>query len=172
MRGSFATHLEDYPLRFSVILDPATTITITNDETRLTNYRLALIDDVSIKSTNFQASKGYIPSGNRDKSRTNSDDSLHSWWLSQALLGFWMNCELGATPIARDPNQSDDRLTGADIWYTSGSRSDQMSSHRPAPLVGRIFWLLWRLSRPAPTVLYMPTVIDLHLHLFLLLSPC
>jgi hypothetical protein len=42
MCGSFATHLEDYPLRFSVILDPATTITITNDEI---NYRLALIND-------------------------------------------------------------------------------------------------------------------------------
>jgi hypothetical protein len=45
MRGSFATHLENYLLRFSVILDPATTITITNDETRLINYRLALIND-------------------------------------------------------------------------------------------------------------------------------
>jgi hypothetical protein len=45
MRGSFATHLENYPLRFSVILDPATTITITNDETRLINYRLAPIGD-------------------------------------------------------------------------------------------------------------------------------
>jgi hypothetical protein len=45
MRGSFATHFENYPLRFSVILDPATIITITNDETRLINYRLAPIDD-------------------------------------------------------------------------------------------------------------------------------
>jgi hypothetical protein len=45
MRGSFATHLEDYFLRFSVILDPATIITITNDETRLINYKLAFIDD-------------------------------------------------------------------------------------------------------------------------------
>jgi hypothetical protein len=45
MRGSFATHLEDYPLRFSVIFDPATTITITNDKTRLINYKLAPIDD-------------------------------------------------------------------------------------------------------------------------------
>jgi hypothetical protein len=43
MRRSFATHLEDYFLRFSVIFDPAITITITNDETRLINYRLALI---------------------------------------------------------------------------------------------------------------------------------
>jgi hypothetical protein len=43
--GSFATHLEDYPLRFSVILDPAIIITITNDETRLINYRLAPIND-------------------------------------------------------------------------------------------------------------------------------
>jgi hypothetical protein len=45
MRGNFATHFENYPLRFSVILDSATTITITNDETRLINYRLALIGD-------------------------------------------------------------------------------------------------------------------------------
>jgi hypothetical protein len=45
MRGSFVTHLENYPLRFSVILDPAIIITITNDETRLINYRLAFIDD-------------------------------------------------------------------------------------------------------------------------------
>jgi hypothetical protein len=45
VRRSFATHLEDYPLRFSVILDPATIITITNDETRLINYRLAPIGD-------------------------------------------------------------------------------------------------------------------------------
>jgi hypothetical protein len=43
MRGSFATHFENYLLRFSVILDPAITITITNDETRLINYRLAPI---------------------------------------------------------------------------------------------------------------------------------
>jgi hypothetical protein len=45
VRGSFATHLENYPLRFSVILDLAITITITNDETRLINYKLALIGD-------------------------------------------------------------------------------------------------------------------------------
>jgi hypothetical protein len=45
MRGSFATYLENYFLRFSVILDSATTITITNDETRLINYRLAPIGD-------------------------------------------------------------------------------------------------------------------------------
>jgi hypothetical protein len=45
MRGSFATHLEDYFLRFSVIFDSAIIITITNDETGLINYRLALIDD-------------------------------------------------------------------------------------------------------------------------------
>jgi hypothetical protein len=45
MRGSFATHLENYLLRFSVILDSAITITITNDETRLINYRLAFISD-------------------------------------------------------------------------------------------------------------------------------
>jgi hypothetical protein len=43
--GSFATHLEDYLLPFSVIFDPAITITITNDETRLINYKLALIGD-------------------------------------------------------------------------------------------------------------------------------
>jgi hypothetical protein len=43
--GSFATHLEDYLLRFLVILDPAIIITITNDETRLINYKLAPIDD-------------------------------------------------------------------------------------------------------------------------------
>jgi ABC-type tungstate transport system substrate-binding protein len=45
MRGSFATYFENYPLRFSVILDPATIITITNDETRLINYKLAPIND-------------------------------------------------------------------------------------------------------------------------------
>jgi hypothetical protein len=45
VRGSFATHLENYFLRFSVILDPATTITITNDKTRLINYKLASIGD-------------------------------------------------------------------------------------------------------------------------------
>jgi hypothetical protein len=45
MRGSFATHFEDYLLRFSIILDPATIITITNDKTRLINYRLAPIGD-------------------------------------------------------------------------------------------------------------------------------
>jgi hypothetical protein len=43
MRGSFATYLENYLLRFSIILDPAIIITITNDETRLINYRLVLI---------------------------------------------------------------------------------------------------------------------------------
>jgi hypothetical protein len=43
--GSFAIHFEDYLLRFSVILDPAIIITITNDETRLINYRLAFIGD-------------------------------------------------------------------------------------------------------------------------------
>jgi hypothetical protein len=45
MRGNFATHLEDYLLRFSVIFDPAITITIINDETRLINYKLAPIND-------------------------------------------------------------------------------------------------------------------------------
>jgi hypothetical protein len=45
MRENFATHLENYSLRFSIIFDLATIITITNDETRLINYRLALIDD-------------------------------------------------------------------------------------------------------------------------------
>jgi hypothetical protein len=45
MRGSFATHFEDYFLRFSVILDSAIIITITNDKTRLINYKLALIGD-------------------------------------------------------------------------------------------------------------------------------
>jgi hypothetical protein len=45
MRGSFAIHFEDYFLRFSVIFDPAIIITITNDETRLINYRLAPIGD-------------------------------------------------------------------------------------------------------------------------------
>jgi hypothetical protein len=45
MRGNFATYFENYPLRFSIILDPAITITITNDETRLINYKLALIGD-------------------------------------------------------------------------------------------------------------------------------
>jgi hypothetical protein len=45
MRKTFATYLEDYFLRFSVILDPAITITITNDETRLINYKLAPIGD-------------------------------------------------------------------------------------------------------------------------------
>jgi hypothetical protein len=45
MRKSFATHFEDYFLRFSVILDPVIIITIINDKTRLINYKLALIDD-------------------------------------------------------------------------------------------------------------------------------
>jgi hypothetical protein len=45
MRGNFAIHLENYLLRFSIILDPAIIITITNDETRLINYKLALIND-------------------------------------------------------------------------------------------------------------------------------
>jgi hypothetical protein len=45
MRGSFATHFENYPLRFSVIFDSAIIITITNDETRLINYRLAFINN-------------------------------------------------------------------------------------------------------------------------------
>jgi hypothetical protein len=45
VRESFATHFEDYPLRFSIILDSAIIITITNDETRLINYKLALIGD-------------------------------------------------------------------------------------------------------------------------------
>jgi hypothetical protein len=45
MRGSFATHLENYLLRFSVIFDPAIIITIINDETRLINYKLAPIGD-------------------------------------------------------------------------------------------------------------------------------
>jgi hypothetical protein len=45
MRGSFATYLENYFLRFSVIFDSAIIITIINDETRLINYKLALIGD-------------------------------------------------------------------------------------------------------------------------------
>jgi hypothetical protein len=45
MRESFATYFEDYFLRFSIIFDPAITITITNDKTRLINYRLAPIND-------------------------------------------------------------------------------------------------------------------------------
>jgi hypothetical protein len=45
MRGNFATHLENYLLRFSVILNSAIIITITNDETRLINYKLAPIGD-------------------------------------------------------------------------------------------------------------------------------
>jgi hypothetical protein len=45
MRGNFATHFENNFLRFSVILDSATIITITNDKTRLINYRLAPIGD-------------------------------------------------------------------------------------------------------------------------------
>jgi hypothetical protein len=45
MRGSFATYFENYPLRFSVIFDPATIIMITNDEIRLINYKLAPIND-------------------------------------------------------------------------------------------------------------------------------
>jgi hypothetical protein len=45
VRGSFAIHFENYLLRFSVIFDPAIIITITNDKTRLINYRLALIGD-------------------------------------------------------------------------------------------------------------------------------
>jgi ABC-type tungstate transport system substrate-binding protein len=45
MRGSFAIYLENYPLRFSVIFDPVIIITITNDEIRLINYKLALRGD-------------------------------------------------------------------------------------------------------------------------------
>jgi hypothetical protein len=45
VRGSFATYLENYFLRFSIIFDPAIIITITNDETRLINYKLAFIGD-------------------------------------------------------------------------------------------------------------------------------
>jgi hypothetical protein len=45
LRGSFATHFEDYFLRFSVILDPAIIITIINDKARLINYKLAFIND-------------------------------------------------------------------------------------------------------------------------------
>jgi hypothetical protein len=45
MRGNLATHFENYFLRFLIILDPAITITITNDKTRLINYKLAFIDD-------------------------------------------------------------------------------------------------------------------------------
>jgi hypothetical protein len=45
VRRSFATHFENYLLRFSVILDLAIIITITNDETRLINYKLASIGD-------------------------------------------------------------------------------------------------------------------------------
>jgi hypothetical protein len=45
MRESFATHLENYLLRFSVIFDSAIIITIINDKTRLINYRLAFIDN-------------------------------------------------------------------------------------------------------------------------------
>jgi hypothetical protein len=43
----------------------------------------------------------------------------------------------------RDSNRSDDRLTGADIRYISGSQSDPMSSRRSTPPFGRIFQLLW-----------------------------
>jgi hypothetical protein len=45
MRGNFAIYLEKYFLRFSVIFDSAIIITITNDETRLINYKLAFIND-------------------------------------------------------------------------------------------------------------------------------
>jgi hypothetical protein len=45
VRRSFATHFENYLLRFSVIFDPAIIITITNDETRLINYKLAPISN-------------------------------------------------------------------------------------------------------------------------------
>jgi hypothetical protein len=45
MRGNFKTYFENYLLRFSVIFDSATIITITNDETYLINYKLAPIDD-------------------------------------------------------------------------------------------------------------------------------
>lgn len=41
VQSSFAASTEDYPLRHSVILDPATTISITNAESRLVNYRQA-----------------------------------------------------------------------------------------------------------------------------------
>jgi hypothetical protein len=45
MRGSFAIHLENYFLRFSVIFDSAIMIIIIKDKTRLINYKLALIGD-------------------------------------------------------------------------------------------------------------------------------
>jgi hypothetical protein len=45
MRGSFVIYFKDYSLRFLVIFDPTIITTITNDETRLINYRLALISD-------------------------------------------------------------------------------------------------------------------------------
>jgi hypothetical protein len=45
MRKNFAIHLENYFLRFSVIFDPATIITIINDETCLINYKLAPISN-------------------------------------------------------------------------------------------------------------------------------
>jgi hypothetical protein len=45
MRGNFTTYFENYLLRFSIILDPAIIITITNDETCLINYKLAFISD-------------------------------------------------------------------------------------------------------------------------------
>jgi hypothetical protein len=56
-----------------------------------------------------------------------------SWLADGAVLSLYI----------KDPNRSGDRLTGADIRYTNGSRLDRTSFHRPAPLVGRIFWLLW-----------------------------
>jgi hypothetical protein len=57
--GSFATYFEDYPLRFSVILDPATIITIINDETRLINYKLAPINDEIWSSNRILPILGY-----------------------------------------------------------------------------------------------------------------
>jgi hypothetical protein len=55
------------------------------------------------------------------------------------------------------------------VMLRAGSR--RQASLRKTDAVG-VRENLSSVSRPAPTVLYMPTVIDLHLHLFLLLSSC
>lgn len=46
---SFAVTEGNYPLRYSVILDPATTISITNTEARLVNYRQAADHDSCVQ---------------------------------------------------------------------------------------------------------------------------
>jgi hypothetical protein len=64
--------------------------------------------------------------------------------LNEVGHGLWQGgMILSHKTGTRDSNRSDDRLTGADIRYINGSRSDPMSSRRPTPPFGRIFQLIW-----------------------------